>query len=89
MNDLEIIMPERLTATTASKLKILYPDAEFLKREFLKMEMWLEVNSRKTPKSKSGWSRFILGWLERGWEPHRKSLSSTRVGTKTRIEDIL
>lgn len=57
---------------------VLYPNSEFLKREARKMCKWLLDNKHKTPKSKSGWSRFVNGWLERGWERERKVIQSNK-----------
>lgn len=68
-------------------LKI-YPDQEFVSREKEKMKLWLSTNEKKAPKSKSGWTRFVMGWLERGWERYRKSIGSQKSGFKG-IEEIL
>jgi hypothetical protein len=43
-----------------------------------KMEIWLEANSHKTPKSKSGWCNFFMHWLRKGWEEHRKTIGSNK-----------
>jgi hypothetical protein len=68
-------------------LKI-YPDKEFVSREKEKMKLWLSTNEKKAPKSKSGWTRFVMGWLERGWERYRKSIGSEKSAFKG-IEEIM
>lgn len=68
-------------------LKI-YPDVEFVSREKEKMKLWLSTNEKKAPKSKSGWTRFVMSWLERGWERHRKTINSERPKERS-IADIL
>lgn len=65
------------------KIETLYPDKEFVSREKQKMEVWLAANSKKQPKSKAGWTRFVMGWLERGWESYRKTLQSQAPKKKT------
>ncbi len=67
---------EHLPQVTQRTIVELYPDKEFLKREFLKMGAWLSVNSHKSPKSARGWARFSMGWLERGWDRYRVTLQS-------------
>ena len=57
----------------------IYPDKEFIAKEREKMKLWLSTNQKKSPKSKSGWTRFVMGWLERGWERYRKTINSERA----------
>lgn len=70
---------ENLSLTAKNRLTALYPEHDFVEREVLKMQIWLDANRHKVPKSRSGWARFVLGWLERGWESHRKGLASNAV----------
>lgn len=56
-------------------------DPSFLSREAVKAWAWCNANKSKAPKSLKGWQRFFGGWLERGWERHRKSLPSNQVST--------
>lgn len=52
----------------------LYPDRAWIMREILKASNWCVENPHKAPKSRVG--VFLGGWLERGWDRHRKSLTS-------------
>lgn len=54
----------------------LYQDVSWIKEELLKIQIWLETNPNKKPKS--NWARFISGWLGRGWEKHRQQLPKLR-----------
>jgi hypothetical protein len=65
------------------KIETLYPDSDFVSREKEKMKVWLAANPKKQPKSKSGWTRFVMGWLERGWENYRKTIQSQAPKKKT------
>lgn len=78
-----------LSENSLKKLNTLYPDIEYVKREVVKMQIWLSANQRKAPKSKSGWSRFVLGWLERGWDKYRKGLQSTPVQNRVLTQEEL
>jgi len=60
--------------------KLIYPDAEWIDKELSKMAVWLNANRRKSPKNHSGWTRFIMSWLSRGWEDYRKTLPSNKPG---------
>lgn len=51
----------------------LYP-AEWIDLELLKAIGWMHANAQKSPKS--DFPKFFNGWLMRGWETHRKSISS-------------
>lgn len=68
-----------LSEETKIRVSSVYPDQEFVNREVNKMKIWLSANSKKIPRSKSGWTRFIMGWLERGWERHRKTIASNPI----------
>jgi len=65
-----------LTPDARNKIQAIYPDEAFVRREVEKMKVWLGANSQKMPKSRPGWTRFVMGWLERGWERHRKTMPS-------------
>lgn len=54
----------------------LYGDAEYIKREFYKIQNWLDANPRKNNKTKRGWLAFVAGWLERGWPKYQQSIPS-------------
>lgn len=71
-----------LSKKALGKIDTLYPDKSFVEREVTKMELWLDANHKKAPKSNSGWTRFVLGWLERSWEQYRKSLPTVTVKQK-------
>jgi len=58
----------------------LYPEADWLMREFLKMVAWLENNPKKKPKSPRGKTSFITSWLASGWEKYRKSIPTEPSG---------
>lgn len=61
----------------SDEVKSLYLDApEYVSREAVKAWAWCENNSRKRPKSPKGFRQFFSGWLERGWDRHRKNLPS-------------
>lgn len=73
--DFELILDERAKANYAQ----LYPDFEFLRREFLKMHNWLLANPIKNRKTKRGWTGFVSRWLDRGWPEYQKSLPSNKA----------
>lgn len=54
-----------------------YEDPGWLKQEFLKIIAWLDANPQKKPKK--NYARFIGAWLSRGWEWHRKNLTSNKT----------
>lgn len=64
------------------KLLKLYPQ-DYIDREKIKMELWLTTNPQKNPKSTRGWTRFITGWLERGWDGYRKGLATEKPKKKS------
>lgn len=81
-------MLSQLPENTVGRLKALYPETSFLQTELSKMLIWLAANSHKTPKSVAGWSRFVSGWLARGWEQHRKTITSTQLKIIRRPKEI-
>ena len=57
----------------------LYPDEEFFKREFLKMQNWLIGNPKKNRKTLKSWSSFVSRWLDSAWPEHQKRYPSVKV----------
>jgi len=47
-------------------------DFPFLKREFGRMQAWIQENPNKKPATPGGWKRFVRRWLEKGYEQDRK-----------------
>jgi hypothetical protein len=90
-NDAQRIIPElfnsgdedsnnliaKLSSKTQEAIISLYEDPIFIRREFIKMATWIRENSKKAPKA--NYSKFILGWLERGWEGYRKGIPPKRM----------
>jgi hypothetical protein len=70
-----------------AKLLELYPQ-DYLDREKIKMEIWLVNNPLKNPKSQRGWTRFITGWLERGFDAYRKSLATEKPKKKNWMDMV-
>lgn len=68
----EFIAKYQISEASQKSWVDLYPEIEFVRREILKATAWLSTCSR-APKSKTGYNRFINGWLARGWEAYRKS----------------
>ena len=68
-----------LSDQTKSNLFELYPDFEFLKREFLKMHTWLIANPARNKKSSRGWSAFVANWLDRSWGKYTNGLPSNKA----------
>jgi DNA-binding PadR family transcriptional regulator len=66
-----------LSTKTQEAIIELYNDTEFIKREFIKMGVWLDQNKRKAPKS--NYTRFVMNWLDRGWETYRKTILSKHI----------
>jgi len=75
-----------LSEQTKSRIVQLYPEPDFLKAEFLKMDIWLECNPRRVPKCKGGWTQFIMHWLRKGWNDYRKTIPSNKPGASENIE---
>jgi len=72
------ILLKNISFKTQERWIKLFEDPEYIKREIIKMIIWLEDNAHKRPRSKSGVSRFMTRWLNSGWENHRKGLQSNR-----------
>lgn len=72
----DFIDGKALTSIQESWWNLYSGDLEFFRREFLKMKVWVQTNPRKCPRSARGWTRFIAGWLERGWSGHAKRIQS-------------
>lgn len=53
---------------------------EYINREFIKMTAWFIANPGETKKTHRGWSRFVSGWLDRGWAAFQKAQSSPTQG---------
>lgn len=73
--DFDLILNQKARQNYAE----LYPDIDFLKREFLKMHNWLIANPKKNLKSQSGWTRFVSTWLDKGWPQYQNSLPSNKA----------
>lgn len=80
--DFELI----LSPAVKNNLASLYPDFDFLKREFLKMHNWLEANPKKNRKSLRGWSQFVSSWLDRGWPQYQKTIPSASNAQSTALQ---
>lgn len=66
-----------VTATLQQKWLDCYGDAEFIKQELKKANLWIEANPGRGPKSQMG--RFIGNWLSRAWESHRKRTPTSKA----------
>lgn len=84
----ETLIKSNFTEFLNNKIETLYPDKDFVTREKEKMKVWLAANPKKSPKSKSGWTRFVMGWLERGWEQYRKSIQTEKPKKKNWMEMV-
>lgn len=73
--DFDLILNQKAKQNYAE----LYPDIDFLKREFLKMHNWLIANPKKNLKSQAGWTRFVSTWLDKGWPQYQNSLPSNKA----------
>lgn len=58
-------------------LKVYERNFEYIEKEAIKASEWLDINSHKKPKSNRGYAQFLSGWLSRGWDKHRKTLTTT------------
>lgn len=56
----------------------LYGDADFLKREFYKIQNWLDANPKKNHKTKRGWLTFVSNWLEKAWPQFQKNIPTNK-----------
>ena len=59
--------------------------SEYIHREFSKMILWLNANPKKNNKSMTGWTTFISGWLERGWERHLRTVPNKSIAASNGI----
>lgn len=80
---IKINMPEDLAEIIDHKnrqlLFELYGDADFLKREFFKIQNWLDANPKKNHKTKRGWLTFVANWLEKGWPQYQKNIPTNKA----------
>lgn len=83
-----MLAPELLTESTQEILERTKPEAQkawlgiytdhsWIKLELAKAWAWCKSNPSKAPKS--DWTRFVNGWLSRGWDNYRKTLPSTHT----------
>lgn len=54
-----------------------YPSVDWIKHEIRKANAWCETNSTKAPKDRG---KFMLNWLNRGFEEYRKTIKSQHTG---------
>lgn len=76
-----------VTATLQRKWLACYADAEFIKAELSKANLWCEANPRRGPKSQMG--RFLSNWLARAWESHRKTIPANHNRAEQRQNNML
>ena len=69
-----------------SNLALLYPDFEFLRREFIKMDSWLSANPKKNRKTARGWDQFVGNWLSSSWPKYQASIPSNGAQTVAKAE---
>jgi hypothetical protein len=75
----EILSADDLTLLLSDEVKSLYrDDPEYVEREAIKAWAWIKNNPKKSPKKIRGFRTFFSGWLDRGWERHRKALPSAK-----------
>lgn len=90
---IKINSPNELSAVLENNQKHylgeLYPDAEFIRREFYKIQNWLDSNPKKNNKSSKGWATFVSNWLDNSWPKYQKGLPSNKVGGKTSVDEIM
>lgn len=65
-----------LKITSPEILKLYADSPDYTAREAVKAWAWVENNSHKAPRTMRGFRQFFSGWLERGWDEHRKKLPS-------------
>ena len=56
----------------------LYSDAEYLNRELKKAWGYCQINPRKRPHNRRGWSQFLSNWFERDWHRHQARIPGTK-----------
>lgn len=66
----------------------LYGDPEFIKREFYKIQNWLDANPRKNCKTERGWLQFVSNWLERAWPQYQKNIPSNQAKA-TSVDELM
>lgn len=54
-------------------------DAEFMKRELVKMCSWLLANPNKNRKSEKGLAQFVNSWLSRGWDSYLNKIPAQKT----------
>lgn len=81
-NDFELVIDKK----TQSNLAELYPDYEYIRREFLKMHNWLLANPKKNLKTSKGWRQFVSSWLDKGWDKHQKTIPSNKANQSTVLQ---
>lgn len=57
----------------------LYGDPEFIKREFFKIQNWLDANPRKNNKTARGWLTFVATWLDKGWSKYQATIPGNKA----------
>lgn len=77
-----------LSPKVKSNLSLLYPDFDFLRREFIKMDSWLSSNPKKNLKTKRGWDQFVNNWLAKSWPQYQASLPSNKAASTVAQADL-
>jgi len=80
----EFFTRSKIKASTQSLWLKTYEDPLWLKQEILKAIAWLDANPAKRPKA--NYARFLGSWFSRGWEYHRKSISSNKPKEEDFVE---
>lgn len=82
-NLIKILQPRELADLLPEKNKKilfeLYGDADFIKREFFKIQNWLDANPKKNKKTNRGWLQFVSNWLANAWPQYQKSIPSNKA----------
>jgi hypothetical protein len=70
-----------LTPEQVKNLKTLYPDADFVRRCFIRMAIWIENNRQRCHRNQRGWYRTIDRWLATEWKENQEGVfDSVRKG---------
>ena len=77
-----------LDNVSKTNLLELYPDPEFIKREFIKMHNWLIANPKKNNKTFRGWATFVSGWLDKGWPKYQASIPTNKAASSS-VEELM
>ena len=57
----------------------LYPDWDWMQREFQKAYQYFYIDGQKAPSASfKGWNRRMKSWLDRGWESHARKTEGQR-----------